>query len=103
MIEPLRVQQQDPQHFTIRWKGGKTLRYSAYALRINCPCAVCVDEWTGKQVLDDTTVPQDLAITAMDMVGRYALAFKFSDGHYTGIYSFDMLFGMGEAMAAPGA
>jgi DUF971 family protein len=50
-----------------------------------------VDEWTGKKLLDPGQVPAAITIRALDMVGRYALTFAFSDGHGTGIYSFDML------------
>jgi hypothetical protein len=41
------------------------------------------------------------AVLLDDLVGRYALAFKFSDGHDTGIYSFDMLYKLGHGTPPP--
>ncbi len=38
--------------------------------------------------------PYDIAITDMQLVGNYALKFVFSDGHDTGIYSWDRLYEM---------
>ena len=37
------------------------------------------------------TVPEDLRIEDVEIVGRYALTFRWSDGHDTGIYSFRYL------------
>jgi DUF971 family protein len=50
-----------------------------------------VDEGSGEQTLEAARVPLDLSIHRTTPVGRYALAFEFSDGHRTGIYSFDLL------------
>ena len=36
----------------------------------------------------------NIAITHMELVGNYALEFLFSDGHDTGIYSWDRLYEM---------
>ncbi len=52
---------------------------------------MCVNEWTGEKVLDDSIVPDDLTFTNISLVGRYALNFQFSDAHNTGIYSFQYL------------
>jgi DUF971 family protein len=46
---------------------------------------------TGQRMLDPASVPDDLAIESVDIVGRYALTFRWSDGHQTGIYSFHLL------------
>lgn len=56
------------------------------AIRLACPCASCVDEFTGEPLLDPDSVPVDLSIQRVRTVGSYALAFQFSDGHHTGIY-----------------
>ena len=57
-------------------------------------CAGCVDEMTGVRTLDVNAVTDDIAITDMQLVGNYALKFVFSDGHDTGIYSWDRLYEM---------
>jgi DUF971 family protein len=60
-------------------------------LRRNCGCAHCVDEWTGQRLLDPASVPDDIAIQKMDLVGSYAVRIQWSDGHSDGLYSWDML------------
>jgi DUF971 family protein len=56
-----------------------------------CPCAQCVNEYTGERVLDPAGVSDELTVETLDLVGRYALTFRWSDGHQTGIYSFRLL------------
>jgi DUF971 family protein len=50
-----------------------------------------VDEWTGKQTLTEQAVPADVRPDKIDPVGLYALSFDWSDGHSTGIYTFERL------------
>lgn len=77
--------------FSIRWADDAVSRFDAPALRRACACAACVNEWTGEQMLKPESVPDDVTIEDARLVGRYALSFKFSDGHDTGIYSFKYL------------
>ena len=49
---------------------------------------------SGVRTLDVNAVAEDIAITDMQLVGNYAVKFVFSDGHDTGIYSWDRLFEM---------
>ena len=58
---------------------------------MNCPCAGCVDEMTGVRMLTEAMVPEGVYPLAIEYVGRYALQFYWSDGHSTGIYSFELL------------
>ncbi|MCA1626453.1 MAG: DUF971 domain-containing protein [Acidobacteria bacterium] len=60
-------------------------------MRRVCPCAHCVNEMTGERVLRPESVADDLTIENMELVGRYAITFRWSDGHQTGIYSFRLL------------
>jgi ATP-binding protein involved in chromosome partitioning len=73
------------------WPEGHTSIHSAYHLRTNCRCAVCIDENTGEKTLDDTSVPLDIETKGVNPVGRYAIAIGFSDGHNTGIFTFKRL------------
>jgi len=75
----------------LKWSDGATTRHPFRELRLACPCAMCVDEWTGEARLDRSRVPGDVQVVDIRPVGRYALQFGFSDGHATGIYSFDKL------------
>jgi ATP-binding protein involved in chromosome partitioning len=73
------------------WDEGDEDVWNARDLRIACSCAMCVSEATGEKILDDSTVPDQITVTHMDLVGNYGLNVHFSDGHTTGIYRFAQL------------
>lgn len=91
MVEPTQIIQESDSELTIVWSDGEQKAYHAPELRRACPCASCVNEWTGEKILQDEKVSDDLTIKNVSLVGRYALNFQFSDGHETGIYSFKYL------------
>ena len=91
MIEPIQIVEESESEISIKWSDDADTRYSAVQLRRACPCAGCVNEWTGEKMLDAASIPEDLSITSTSIVGRYALNFHFSDDHDTGIYSFKYL------------
>ena len=82
---------EDAARLRIVWKDGHVSEYEPRYLRLNCRCAGCIEEMTGRPLLDPSTVPPDVYPEAINYVGRYALKFRWSDGHDTGIYPFDML------------
>lgn len=82
---------EDGTRLRIVWKDGRESVYAPRELRLRCPCAGCVDEMSGERILVPAMVPQDVYPMAIDYVGRYALAFTWSDGHSTGIYPFEYL------------
>ena len=69
-------------------------------LRRSCPCAQCVNEWTGQRVLKPESISENIEIRDLSIVGRYALNFRWSDGHETGIYSFRYLRELCESQGA---
>jgi len=95
----------------ITWSDGHTSHYDFPYLRENCPCAMCNDEReksksfaTGSGASSGTSGGAGMGppnafpmfkpkITAKSAhaVGNYAVQILFSDGHSTGIYSFDRL------------
>jgi DUF971 family protein len=54
-------------------------------------CAFCVDELTGVRKILPGSIPAGLERVSVAAVGNYALTFSWSDGHDTGIYTFDHL------------
>lgn len=80
----------------IRWQDETETVLTPFVLRINCPCAGCVDEITGHRILRPESVPESIYPAAIHYVGRYALQFVWSDGHDTGFYPFDYLRRLGE-------
>jgi ATP-binding protein involved in chromosome partitioning len=76
----------------IEWEPGAPERfYPARPLRLACPCAACVEEMSGRPLLDPATVPADIRPVSLALVGAYGLRILWSDGHGTGIYTFDRL------------
>jgi DUF971 family protein len=78
----------------ITWNSDHVADYSFHYVRSNCNCASCVDENTGVRILDPKLVPAEIAITDMQLVGNYAVRVHWSDGHSTGLYTWDHLFGL---------
>ena len=76
----------------IEWDAaGHQALYPARELRLACPCAACVDEMSGRALLDSTSVAADIRPMSVALVGAYGLGVQWSDGHGTGIYTFQRL------------
>jgi DUF971 family protein len=93
----------------IAWADGHRSHYDFAYLREQCPCAMCDDERRKKQdfvaraatASQGPTASSTAAVLPMfkpkpgaraaKAVGNYALQIDFSDGHTTGIYSYDYL------------
>jgi len=83
----------------IVWSDGHKSRYDFPYLRDHCPCAMCNDEREKKgdehgKLAGSALLPMyKPRVTAKGAasVGNYAIQIEFSDGHATGIYSFDCL------------
>lgn len=75
----------------IEWPSGATHRLPFKLLRGRCPCASCVDEFTGIRTLDVNSIPDDIYPTDVQLSGNYAMKFTWSDGHDTGIYTWEHL------------
>ena len=76
----------------IEWapKGHEAL-YPARDLRLACRCAACVEEMSGRPLLDPLAVPPDVRPASVSLVGAYGVRIRWSDGHDTGIYTFEQL------------
>jgi ATP-binding protein involved in chromosome partitioning len=81
----------DGTGISLVWPDGHESVYTPAQLRSHCRCAACRNELTGERLLNPARVDPDLKIIKMETLGNYALGFLFSDGHGTGIYSFDTL------------
>ncbi len=73
------------------WSDGTHSRISFFDLRCACPCAQCIHEITGEALLNPETVPRDIVPTQLGLSGNYALKVAWSDGHNTGLYTWDRL------------
>ncbi len=88
---PTAIRQQGSRQLAIRWADDHESVYGVRALRLACACASCIDEWTGAGRLDEARVPADVHPLSIQPVGRYAIQIEWSDGHSTGIYTFERL------------
>jgi ATP-binding protein involved in chromosome partitioning len=88
---PHAINRQD-DGLNIEWdENGHVGFYPARALRLACPCAACVEEMSGRPLLDPATVPSDIRPVSVALVGAYGIKIQWSDGHSTGIYTFERL------------
>lgn len=77
--------------FRIRWADGHHTVYRNRDLRLLCRCASCVDELTGRPLLDPTTVPDTIQVEDAEEMGNYGLKLTWTGGHSTGIYTWERL------------
>lgn len=84
----------------IDWDDSVQHAMPFFFVRENCQCAVCVDENTGKRILDPATLPADVQPVAMSLTGNYALKVKWSDGHDTGLFTWEHLRDLGQRNSA---
>ena len=78
----------------IAFDDGKTFRLPYEYLRVYSPSAEVRGHGPGQEVLQ--TGKQSVEIRSMEAVGSYAVQPLFSDGHGTGIYSWDYLYELGQ-------
>lgn len=80
------------QGLLVEWdQAGHQGSFPARELRLACPCAACVEEMTGRALLDPASIPEDVRPVTLALVGAYGLRINWSDGHGTGIYTFERL------------
>ncbi len=85
----------------ITWSDGHSSRYPFPYLRDLCPCALCNDERAKKSISPASSTPASsfefpmfkprVTAKGAEAMGNYAIQITFSDGHATGIYSFEHL------------
>ena len=88
---PVEIRRVENREVHILWADGHRTVFTNKYLRENCPCAACVNEFTGERVLRPESIRSEIRAEEISLVGRYAVQFRWSDGHSTGIYSFDKL------------
>lgn len=77
----------------IDWQDGHRTIYDFTALRWLCPCAYCRGEAGMPGWLDTAPILTDEQTRMVDitLVGNYAVAPSWGDGHHTGYYTFALL------------
>lgn len=88
----IRVKSEE-RRLEIDFADKKSFSFSAEFLRVESPSA----EVQGHSPRQKTVVPgkRNVAISAIEAVGNYAVRIRFDDGHETGIYSWEYFYDMG--------
>ncbi|PYK80680.1 MAG: hypothetical protein DME38_02540 [Verrucomicrobia bacterium] len=92
-LQPTNIQQIGNE-LAIQWNDNTESYLPLEVLRRACPCAACGGEpdVLGNIIRPTVTYREEsFQLNRFDLVGGYALQFRWADGHSTGIYSFDYL------------
>jgi DUF971 family protein len=77
----------------ISFDNGETFNLPCEYLRVFTPSAEALGHGAGQEILQIDK--ENVTINEIKPIGNYAIAFVFSDGHSTGIYSWDLLYKLG--------
>lgn len=77
----------------LTFDDGKTFALPCEFLRVHSPSAEVRGHGPGQETLQ--TGKKNVSIKAVEPVGNYAVQLSFSDGHNTGLYSWDILYDYG--------
>jgi ATP-binding protein involved in chromosome partitioning len=97
---PIGLRRRDLRTLSVLWEDGRHDDFDVRDLRLSCHCALCVEEMSGRKLLDPKTVRADVSPQQILSVGNYAIGFHWNDGHNSGIHSFNDLRAMGDRAAA---
>ncbi|MDD5175212.1 MAG: DUF971 domain-containing protein [Sterolibacterium sp.] len=85
---------QKSHQIEITFADGKSFTLSHELLRVFSPSAEVRGHGPGQETLQ--TGKRNVEIVNIEPVGNYAVKLNFSDGHDTGLYSWDLLYNLGE-------
>lgn len=102
MVDPEHIAISKSKGIKIDWNDGHRSEYALAYLRDECPCASCTGAHGTEPQKSNYSAQQAAAnpfqmfqprlkMLNVEEVGHYAIRIQWSDGHNTGIYSFDHL------------
>lgn len=97
-LHPTELKKLTEEHaLLIGWNDGQQRRYTFAELRKACPCVTCRNERKEAEanplklpVLSPVEL-QPVKVDKMSLAGNYAYRITFSDGHNTGLFTFEQL------------
>ena len=89
----------DANNVTLTWSDGTQTRVANRDLRLSCGCALCVDERTGKKLLQEKNVRPDIAPREITPLGNYAIGIIWNDRHSSGIYPYQSIKDLAKVVA----
>ena len=75
---------------SLQFPGQESTVIPSVMLRQQCRCAHCIDELSGQPLLDPNSIDENIHVTAISRVGRYAVMIDWSDGHRS-IFPYEVL------------
>ena len=81
----------DAAHIRLQFNDGRQVLLDNRQARLACQCAVCINEMTGKKVLNPAKIRLDIAPKEIIPLGNYAVGISWNDGHSSGIYPYTLL------------
>lgn len=98
---PVELKRTPARELWIRWDDGQEQRIPFFQLRKACPCATCREKAAAEPARPPTLLPvisaaeaQPIQLVSMQPVGNYGYNIAFSDGHDSGIFTFEYLRGL---------
>ena len=99
---PSKIELAGEDRLRIAWSDGQRREYRFGELRERCPCATCREHRAKPAPLLpvlSAAEARPVKVLAMKPVGNYAYSIAFSDGHNTGIYTFEFLRSLGREVS----
>ena len=93
----IRVHKED-RILELVWNDNDVSKLPFRAVRQNCRCAACIDEFTQQQILDRDSVPEAIEPKDVSLTGNYALKILWSDTHDSGLFTWDHLRAIGDTL-----
>lgn len=109
-LVPIALSKTEDRALLVTWSDETQHKITFRQLRKGCRCAHCLEAQKEEKPGQDE--PQNLGvlpvlsaaearpldISSMEPAGNYGYKVRFSDGHSSGIYSFELLYAIGEAV-----
>jgi len=95
-IYPTQIKKTEDGKLRLQWSDGTAKEVTLIKLRDECPCVNC----KGESVIFESYIPIKAPfkpagfyeIEKIEPVGNYAIQIHWKDGHYTGIYNWELLY-----------
>jgi DUF971 family protein len=108
-VYPLEIKRLSDKGLEVAWNTGERMEIDSYKLRINCPCATCREKMgdtshstplTGSRRkafnVIESSIEDETRLLQVWAVGQYAIGIAWADGHDTGIFSYSLLYRIGQ-------
>ncbi len=93
---PAGLRRHDAHTLSVLWRDGVEQKIPLREIRLACRCAHCVEEMSGRALLDPAKIPAEISAKVIASVGVYAVTIDWTVNACAGIYAFDRLRAIGD-------